>query len=225
MSVAGAYIIGQQSICQVVMRSVYRRPSAAFTRAGATVSVLPLAAPRRHGATPAAPRVTSLPAPLRHPRAAPSPAHTRPPPHHSAARRHSSFRVPPNPPLNPRNPTTPTTPINGNPRLGRVRYPPPPAPPRPPRPRATTHHTNPPRPLGFAVRIWQLGIEQQALFARHNWVGYPIYMSISGACGYYLEGVEDRQHDILQERKKMLIAKRARQAERDAAASESAVHA
>lgn len=41
-------------------------------------------------------------------------------------------------------------------------------------------------------------------------------MSISGACGYYLEGVEGRQNEVLQRRKKSLLEKRARQALRDA---------
>lgn len=41
-------------------------------------------------------------------------------------------------------------------------------------------------------------------------------MAVSMTFGYYIEGVEDRQFEMLEERKQKLLAKRARQAEREA---------
>ena len=51
---------------------------------------------------------------------------------------------------------------------------------------------------------------------RKTIIGYPIFASISGAFGYYLQSVEQNQNKLLNERKQRLLAKRARQAERDA---------
>jgi hypothetical protein len=64
--------------------------------------------------------------------------------------------------------------------------------------------------LGTGVRLWQLGIEMRPLFHKRTWIGYPIFASISGAFGYYLEGVEERQQKILEARKQRLLEKRAR---------------
>jgi hypothetical protein len=61
--------------------------------------------------------------------------------------------------------------------------------------------------------MWQLGIEMRPLFERRTAIGYPIFASISAAFGYYLEGVEDRQNQILADRKASLLTKRARHAE------------
>ena len=68
---------------------------------------------------------------------------------------------------------------------------------------------------GAAVRFWQLGIEMRPFFHKRTVIGYPIFASISGAFGYYLEGVEERQFKILNDRKQKLLEKRARQAERE----------
>lgn len=64
--------------------------------------------------------------------------------------------------------------------------------------------------------MWQLGIEMRPLFSRRTWTGYPIFITISMIFGHYIEGVEDRQFEMLEERKQKLLAKRARQAEREA---------
>lgn len=69
--------------------------------------------------------------------------------------------------------------------------------------------------FGAAVRFWQLGIEMRPFIHRKTWIGYPIFASISGAFGYYLQGVEERQNKILNDRREILLAKRARQMERD----------
>ena len=66
------------------------------------------------------------------------------------------------------------------------------------------------------MRAWQLGIEMRPLFSHRTWTGYPIFMAVSMTFGYYIEGVEDRQFEMMEERKQKLLAKRARQAEREA---------
>lgn len=48
------------------------------------------------------------------------------------------------------------------------------------------------------------------------WV-YPLFAGIGGSFGYWLKGVEDRQVKLLQQRKEMIIEKRRRRAEREAA--------
>jgi hypothetical protein len=47
------------------------------------------------------------------------------------------------------------------------------------------------------------------------WV-YPLFATIGGSFGYWLEGVESRQLKILADRKEKLLEKRRRRAERDA---------
>jgi hypothetical protein len=59
---------------------------------------------------------------------------------------------------------------------------------------------------GIAVRLWQLGIEMVPLHTR-LWV-LPIYATIGGSFGYWLEGVGYRQDRILLERKELLLKKR-----------------
>jgi hypothetical protein len=54
-------------------------------------------------------------------------------------------------------------------------------------------------------------------FQRSTIIGYPIFMSISAAFGYYLQGVEASQKAILEERKQKLLEKRARMAAREEA--------
>lgn len=46
------------------------------------------------------------------------------------------------------------------------------------------------------------------------WV-YPLFATIGGSFGYWLEGVESRQLKMLGERKEMLLEKRRRRAERE----------
>jgi hypothetical protein len=53
------------------------------------------------------------------------------------------------------------------------------------------------------------------LFQRSTIIGYPIFASVSGALGYYLEDMGTRQAAILEERKAQLLAKRARQQKRE----------
>ena len=47
------------------------------------------------------------------------------------------------------------------------------------------------------------------------WV-YPLFATIGGSFGYWLEGVESRQLKMLGERKEILLEKRRRRAEREA---------
>jgi hypothetical protein len=48
------------------------------------------------------------------------------------------------------------------------------------------------------------------------WV-YPLFAGIGGSFGYWLQGVESRQLKLLQQRKELIIEKRKRRAEREAA--------
>jgi len=52
------------------------------------------------------------------------------------------------------------------------------------------------------------------------WV-YPVYAFGGASFGYWLQGVDDRQTATLSARKAMLLDKRQRKAEKDAAASAS----
>ena len=69
--------------------------------------------------------------------------------------------------------------------------------------------------LGFAARWMQLGIQQYRPFARDKLWGYPVYGAVAAGVGYWLEGVEQRQMKMLNDRKESLLAKRARAAERE----------
>ncbi|KAK2865040.1 hypothetical protein FQN49_003972 [Arthroderma sp. PD_2] len=71
--------------------------------------------------------------------------------------------------------------------------------------------------FGVAVRLWQLGIEMRPFFNKESLWAYPLYASIGGSFGYWLEGVQNRQLKMLAERKQMLLEKRQRRAERDGA--------
>ena len=53
------------------------------------------------------------------------------------------------------------------------------------------------------------------LFHRSHIWAYPLFAGIGASFGYYLEGLNDRQMDILAERKERLLAKRARRDERE----------
>ncbi|KAI5299963.1 hypothetical protein KEM55_000791 [Ascosphaera atra] len=70
--------------------------------------------------------------------------------------------------------------------------------------------------FGVATRMWQLGIEQRSILEKGSLWVYGLFGGIGGSFGYWLQGVEDRQLSILSQRKDLLLAKRARRAEREA---------
>lgn len=73
---------------------------------------------------------------------------------------------------------------------------------------------------GIAVRLWALGIEMRPLFTRREiWI-YPLYAGIGGSFGYWLQGIERKQNDIIADRIETLLEKRRRQLEREGRAPE-----
>ena len=72
------------------------------------------------------------------------------------------------------------------------------------------------------MRLWALGIEMRPLFSRRNLWIYPIYAGIGGSFGYWLQGVEERQNQIIADRRDRLLEKRKRREEREAKVEESA---
>ncbi len=78
---------------------------------------------------------------------------------------------------------------------------------------------------GLVVRVWQLGIEMRPFFNRKSLWAYPVFGAVGGSFGYWLQGVDDRQTRTLQERKQIILEKRARRAERQAAAAAAASQA
>ena len=60
------------------------------------------------------------------------------------------------------------------------------------------------------------------LYKQGLWI-YPVYAAVGASFGYWLQGVDDKQTAILDARKELILAKRARRAEREkeAAAAES----
>lgn len=66
------------------------------------------------------------------------------------------------------------------------------------------------------MRFWQMGIEMRPFFNKQSLWVYPTYAAGFAGFGYWLQGVDDRQTAILNERKSALLEKRARKAERDA---------
>ena len=69
--------------------------------------------------------------------------------------------------------------------------------------------------IGVAVRLWQLGIEMRPMFNKESLWVYPVYATIGGSFGYWLQGVEHRQFKILADRRDRLLEKRRRNAERE----------
>jgi len=69
--------------------------------------------------------------------------------------------------------------------------------------------------VGVAVRLWALGIEMRPLFNRQSLWVYPIYAGIGGSFGYWLQGVEARQNQIIADRRDRLIEKRKRRDQRE----------
>lgn len=47
---------------------------------------------------------------------------------------------------------------------------------------------------------------------------YPVFGGVGASFGYWLEGVDKKQVEIIQERKEAILAKRARRAAREAEA-------
>jgi hypothetical protein len=60
------------------------------------------------------------------------------------------------------------------------------------------------------------------LFTKESLWVYPLFATVGGSFGYWLEGVESRQLKILADRKEMLLEKRRRRAEREAKESVAA---
>jgi hypothetical protein len=72
--------------------------------------------------------------------------------------------------------------------------------------------------IGLATRIWQLGLEMRPLFNKESLWAYPLFGGVGASFGYWLQGVESKQLSILGARRTALLEKRARRAEREAAA-------
>ncbi|KAK3899926.1 NADH2 dehydrogenase [Staphylotrichum tortipilum] len=72
--------------------------------------------------------------------------------------------------------------------------------------------------FGVVVRVFQLGIEMRPFFHPKILWGYPLFGAVGGSFGYWVQGVDERQVAHLQERKQSILDKRARRAERLAAA-------
>jgi len=53
-------------------------------------------------------------------------------------------------------------------------------------------------------------------FTREALWAYPLYATVGGSFGYWLQGVENRQYKILADRRDKLLEKRKRRAEREA---------
>lgn len=66
-------------------------------------------------------------------------------------------------------------------------------------------------------------MEMRPLFYKTELYVYPIYATIGGSFGYWLQGVESRQMKLLSERRDILLEKRRRRDEREAEAGEDSV--
>ncbi|KAK0742277.1 hypothetical protein B0T21DRAFT_283463 [Apiosordaria backusii] len=73
--------------------------------------------------------------------------------------------------------------------------------------------------FGLATRFWQLGIEMRPFFHRKTVWAYPVFGAVGASFGYWLQGVDERQTQLLEERKNAILEKRARRAEREAASA------
>lgn len=71
---------------------------------------------------------------------------------------------------------------------------------------------------GLAVRFWQMGIEMRPFFNKSSLWAYPAYALGGATFGYWMQGVDERQTSMLDQRKNALLEKRARKAARDAEA-------
>ncbi|KAK6833013.1 hypothetical protein PG990_002179 [Apiospora arundinis] len=70
--------------------------------------------------------------------------------------------------------------------------------------------------FGVAVRVWQLGLEMRPFFNRGSLWAYPVFAGAGASFGYWLQGVDERQQAILNDRKQIILDKRARRAQREA---------
>lgn len=69
--------------------------------------------------------------------------------------------------------------------------------------------------LGIAVRLWQLGIEMRPFICKDAVWAYPLFASVGGSFGYWLQGVEQRQLKMLAQRRDIIVEKRRRRDERE----------
>ncbi|KAK8041229.1 hypothetical protein PG994_014236 [Apiospora phragmitis] len=69
--------------------------------------------------------------------------------------------------------------------------------------------------FGVAVRFWSLGLEMRPFFNRGTLWTYPVFAGVGASFGYWLQGVNERQKAILDERKQIILEKRARRAQRE----------
>ncbi|KAK4104699.1 hypothetical protein N658DRAFT_418903 [Parathielavia hyrcaniae] len=76
--------------------------------------------------------------------------------------------------------------------------------------------------FGLVVRFWQLGIEMRPFFNRKALWAYPVFGGVGASFGYWLQGVDERQTKMLEERKQAILEKRARRAGREASAAAAA---
>ncbi|KUI71332.1 hypothetical protein VM1G_06917 [Cytospora mali] len=76
--------------------------------------------------------------------------------------------------------------------------------------------------FGVATRLWQLGLEMRPLFNRGSLWVYPIFAGCGASFGYWLEIVDKNQTAILNERKELILAKRARRAARESGTTDTA---
>ena len=67
------------------------------------------------------------------------------------------------------------------------------------------------------MRLWQLGIEMRPLFERRSLWVYPLYATVGGSFGYWMQSVSQTQKLRLAERRESLLLKRKRKAEREEA--------
>ena len=62
-------------------------------------------------------------------------------------------------------------------------------------------------------------------FNKESLWAYPVFAAFGGSFGYWLTGVENRQHNILRERRDSLLEKRRRRAEREGTSLEQNIQA
>jgi len=75
--------------------------------------------------------------------------------------------------------------------------------------------------FGLATRWWQLGLEMRPFFHRNSVWGYPIFGAVGASFGYWLQTVDEKQVAAIEERKAIILEKRARRAQREAAGTEA----
>ncbi|KAK3378200.1 hypothetical protein B0H63DRAFT_525448 [Podospora didyma] len=66
--------------------------------------------------------------------------------------------------------------------------------------------------FGLATRFWQLGIEMRPFFSKQSAWAYPVFGAVGASFGYWLQGVDERQTAVLQDRRNAILEKRARRA-------------